>query len=276
MKALVGADGSIARVEVVNGRSAGAGRRLARLAGVAVCACLGACATATAPVATDLRQGDCTPPQNAAANGYWLCAVGSRYAMLRNGDLSARIALADLPDDRNLVAVGPVEGLKGEVTVYGGVAYVSTVENGRDVVRRTTDVSAIFLAYGSTPAWREIRTTSALDGFDAIEAFVAGNATAIGLDPDTAFPFRFEGTASRLRYHVIYRTEDGTHDHAAHRRAKIPFRVDGERIAVAGVWADPQSVGRYTHPVIDGGRGSGHVDDIRIDAGATLFLPDVR
>lgn len=268
----------------MNGWPAADRRSVARLASVAVCAWLGAYAVLAGPVLADSKPGDCVPERDVSANGYWLCAVGSRVEMLTTGDLSARIALTDLPDDGTLVAVGPVEGLKGEITVYGGVAYVSTVENGREVVRQTTDVGAIFLAYGGVSAWRAVGATSVLEGFDEIEAFVAENAAAVGLDPDTAFPFRFEGTASRLGYHVIFRTEDGVHDHAAHRRAKVPFRADGERIAVAGVWADLESVGRYTHPgrrshmhaIVGDGRGAGHVDDIRIDAGATLFLPDVR
>jgi len=264
---------------------AGNRRRVGRLAGgVAACIFISACAAVTGTKTTDSLQGDCATQRSGSSVAYWLCAVGSRGEMLASGDLTARIALADLPEDDNLVAVGPVEGLKGEVTIDRGVAYISTVESGREVVRRTTDVGAIFLAYGSARAWRAVRTTSVLDGFDAIEAFVAAEAAAAGLDPDTPFPFRLEGVASRLGYHVIFRTEDGVHNHAAHRRAKIPFRADGERVAVAAVWADPGSVGRYTHPgrrshmhaVVDGGRGAGHVDDIRIAAGATLFLPDVR
>lgn len=66
---------------------------------------------------------------------FWLCSIGSRDAMLNDGDLTARLSLADLPSFEELIAVGPVVGLRAEITVYRGARYVSTVRGGKDLTR---------------------------------------------------------------------------------------------------------------------------------------------
>ena len=224
---------------------------------------------------------DCPALTQIPKPSYWLCSVGSREEMFATGDLSARVSLQDLPEDPNLVAVGPVEGLRGEITIDKGRAYVSSIVNGMQEVRVTSYAGAVFLAFGAASIWREVAITEPLEGFDAIEAFIREQAAASGLDPETAFPFRIEGTAERLDYHVIFKTEPGVHTHAAHRKAKIMFNADGMNMAIAGVWADADGVGRYTHQgrrshmhvIVNDGQGAGHVDVMRLDAGSTLFLP---
>lgn len=224
-----------------------------------------------------------TCPREAAATarGYWVCAVGSRNSMLDSGDLSGNITLSDLPNSDELIAVGPVEGLQGEITIYRGKRFISVVSNERDITRIGQDARAIFLAYGAAEAWVPISIEEPVEGFDAIEAFITAQAKENGFKVDDAFPFRIEGRAETLEYHVIFKTDGEPHDRAAHQRAKIKFPADSASIAVAGIWADEASVGRYTHPgrrshmhvVIDDGTGSGHIDAIRIAAGSTLYLP---
>lgn len=249
--------------------------------------CLGAllfstaCGSVSEPDAGDNPLGDCLALTQTPKPSYWLCSVGSRDEMFATGDLSARVSLTDLPEDPNLVAVGPVEGLRGEITIDKERAYVSSIVNGMQEVRVTSYADAVFLAFGAASSWREIAIAEPLEGFDAIEAFIREQAAASGLDPETAFPFRIEGTAERLDYHVIFKTEPGVHTHAAHRNAKVMFNADGLDIAIAGVWADADGVGQYTHQgrrshmhvIVDNGQGAGHVDIIRLDAGSTLFLP---
>ncbi len=216
---------------------------------------------------------------------YYLCAVGSRDAMLDSGDLSGQIALSDLPADDELVAVGPVAGLQGEVTIYRGNATIATLTDGEQSLRSgpagDEAVEAIFLAYGAAQAWEPVVISQPLEGFDAIEAFIALAARDAGLDPQRAFPFRIEGAAERLSYHVIFKKGAAPHNRAAHRKAKIPFEANDAPVAIAGVWADTASIGRYTHPGrrshmhanLSDGSGSGHIDAIRLQRGATLFLP---
>ena len=252
---------------------------------------LAACADAPHVIRSGPTGADCPGAASTAAST-WLCVIGDRGAMLDRGDLSAAVRLADLPDDANLIAVGPVEGLRGEVTVYGGQAFVSTMRGGRQILLARDEaeaVGAVFLAFGNTADWHAVRTDRALDGLAAVEAFVLGAAAATGLPtgPGAAFPFRIEGTPDRLRYHVIFRSDESEgHDRAMHSRSKVPFEADDRPSRIAGVLVAERDVGRVTHSgqrthlhaiVGDHGappQGAGHVDDLRLPEGTVLLLPN--
>ncbi|MGB7405740.1 MAG: acetolactate decarboxylase [Pacificimonas sp.] len=182
------------------------------------------------------------------------------------------------------ITVGPADGLRGEVTLYDGIAYVSTIDaTGKEVVTTGTVPPAIFLAYGGAASWTPIPVDRRIEGLDQAEAFVREWAETQNLPLERGFPFRFEGRMARLSYHVIFLPNDaaGPHSSAAHQQAKTPFSADGELIRIAGVWVPENQVGEVTHPgrrthlhvVREAARGSGHVDDLIIEAGATLFLP---
>ncbi len=229
---------------------------------------------------------DCRREIEAAQDGYWVCAIGDRGEMLRAGDLSGRIALSELPPSSNLVGVGPIEGLQGEITIDQGTVYRSVMEDGRQVIEKGAEGKAVFLAFGAADEWRRIDISEPLAGFDAIEAFIADAAADASIDPDRSFPFRIAGAPPRLKYHVIFKSDHGghkPHGPEAHKKAKIPFEAHGAPASIVGLWADPQSVGQYTHKgrrthmhvVLADKSGSGHVDDVTLSAGMTLELPKV-
>lgn len=236
---------------------------------------------------TALPDPSCTPAGR-PLDGYWVCYAGSRRTMLRDGDLTAAFDLRALADTPHVYAIGPVEGLRGEITLYGGTPSIAVVADGAVRVDTTFDRRAVFLVYGAARHWRTVPVPNALDGLAAVEAFVRAAAVTAGLDPERPFPFRIEGRVNRLAYHVIFKTGDGPHDLPAHKRAKRPFVLkpgkDGNPVNIVGFWADAAGEGVYTHPgrrthLHFQGRGalsspvSGHVDDVSLGAGALLYLP---
>ncbi|MGB3455690.1 MAG: hypothetical protein WBG08_04155 [Litorimonas sp.] len=208
------------------------------------------------------------------------CAMGSRQAMFERDDLSASLRVSPVA---GLTGVGPIEGLQGEVTAYDGELFLSSLdETGAEIRLRDPSVPAVFFAGGTVRAWTEIESEAPLLGLEAVEAFVRRAALEAGLDLDTPFAFRMEGTAAALGYHVIFKADASARPHTMplHRQSKVPFRADGDRVRLAGVWADDDGVGRYTHPgrhthlhVVTSENRSGHVDRIELAAGAVLFLP---
>ncbi len=225
---------------------------------------------------------------------YWVCAIGHRRIMLESGDLSARVSLADLPAHPGLIGVGPLEGLKGEITIDQGTVYISTMRDGEQVVSERMDGGAIFLAFGAADSWQAVEVPEALEGGEAIEAFIKAAAQQHGLHPAQPFPFRITGAAEDLDYHVMFMASDGphgghgmhhgpSHGHHAHKQAKIPFKVSRARVTIVGIWADEASGDQYTHHgqrthmhvLVDDPQGAGHVDKLALAPGATLFLPRV-
>lgn len=212
--------------------------------------------------------------------GYWMCFSGSRIDMLETGNLDGTISLENLPEETQ-IAVGPVEGLQGEITILEGKPFISRLEGGHQVVEDRKDVKAIFLGYGGAEQWKSIRVNEAITDLKQFKNVIGRVARDNGFDLDTAFPFYIEGLASDLKYHVIFKTDGKPHNKALHKRAKIMFYGEDIAFRSAGIWVEDSLIGHYTHPgnnahlhiVVDNGKGSGHLDGIAVKSGWALYLP---
>jgi len=212
----------------------------------------------------------------------WVRYVGNRRAIMKQGDLSARIALNSLAGVDHLYALGPVEGLRGEVTIYDGMPSITTLSDDAAEVSTAMDAQAIFLVYGAASEWTEVPVSESITGLEELEAFVRLEAETVGLDLETPFPFRIEGAVDTAAYHVIWRTDDrAMHNHAAHQKAKRMFELSDEPVRMVGFWLHAGGEGVYTHPGMRthvhimnaDNTTSGHLDDLTLPAGATLYLP---
>jgi acetolactate decarboxylase len=216
---------------------------------------------------------------------YWLKAAGSRTNMFTKNDLSAHIDLKQLKNMKNLVALGPIENLKGEVTIYNGHPYITSLINDNQTSDSSFNYKAIFLAYGSTKEWREIVIDKPLASLSQIEDLVRKYALDFNIDLTKGFPFKIEGVATRARYHIIYQKDAGIkHTPKLHQQAKQKYTVYDEAVKIAGIWATQDGIGRYTHPgtqthmhvILDKNNFGGHLEDIELDAGIKLFIPKVN
>ena len=228
----------------------------------------------------------CAPPPPAGPtdtlavpNGVWVRTAGTQRAVMMDNGLSAHIDLETLAAVPDLYAIGPVEGLRGEVTIYDGVPSVSSVQDGAVVVDDSFDHRAAFLVYARAPRWRSVPVARDLESVADVEAYVRQQAVAAGLDPEAPFPFRIEGRASALTYHVMDLAPGAEHSHATHRQSARTFTADGADARVVGFWGGSVGEGVFTHRgqpshmhvvLADG---SGHVDSLRVPEGATLYLP---
>ena len=213
----------------------------------------------------------------------WVRYVGNRQAIMKRRDLSGRIALDSLAGVDHLYALGPVNGLRGEVTIYDGLPSITTLIDDAPQVSTAMDTQAIFLVYGAASEWTEVSVPESITGLEELEAFVRLQAEAAELDLETPFPFRIEGAVDTAAYHVIWRTDErAMHNHAAHQKAKRMFELSDEPVRMVGFWLHAEGEGVYTHPgmrthvhIINADNtASGHLDDLTLPAGATLFLPE--
>ncbi|WP_169977680.1 hypothetical protein [Tautonia rosea] len=215
-------------------------------------------------------------------SGFWVRHVGDRRTMLGQGDLSAHIHLSDLANVPHLYALGPVVGLKGEITIIDSEPTIAVLRNGQPETSSTFNLGACFLAFAQVPAWHRIETTTQLDGFISIAAQVEAVATELGLDLDGPLPFLIEGNCDQLTYHIMFKNGDRPHNEQEHRKAKHVFDASGQRVQVVGFFArrggetfmGPGQVVHMHFRLPDGSQ-SGHVDEITFPDGAILSLPAV-
>lgn len=95
-------------------------------------------------------------------SNFWVRHAGNRNNIIQNGDLSARINLDTLSEISNLYAIGPIEGLKGEITVYSGKSSIATIEREQPKIYSSLNYNAIFLVYASASQWKKLQLRNQL------------------------------------------------------------------------------------------------------------------
>jgi len=217
-----------------------------------------------------------------ANQNYWVKHSGDRMDIIKQGNFSGTIDLQDLENIDNLFAIGPLEGLKGEITINNSKPSISTLTQDK----QQKDIAsfkhkAIFLVYGSVKEWQEIVINKELISLNEIEQFVKEHAENHDLPLNKPFPFKIKGVAERITYHVIYKQDNKPHSKREHQRSKVKFSKTNESNTIVGFWSGAEGEGVYTHPnkkthmhyISNYSKDSGHIDAIKLNSGAVLFIP---
>jgi len=177
--------------------------------------------------------------------GYDIAWSGRLQTVHRDGDSSPVINLRDIKGREGLFAIGPLAGLRGEITVVDGTAYIARVVDGSLTVSRDLDVEAPFLVYGSVRNWKATDIPDDVITIKGLEQWLDNAAKEAGIDPETdAFPFKIATSSSDIDYHVISNTEPGYHVSRPHDELKIPFKSHSEQVTILGVFSKSGAGGR--------------------------------
>ena len=94
----------------------------------------------------------CSPSKE--KQSYWLKYAGGRDIMMQEQDFSAKADLDSMKNIKGLLALGPIEDMKGEITILDGEIYTGIIENDSAVFRKDSIVKAVFLAYGKAEQYK--------------------------------------------------------------------------------------------------------------------------
>ncbi len=205
--------------------------------------------------------------------------VGEMHRTIMEGKIAGQVRLVDLLVAPGLNAVGPVEGLTGEITVIDGVAHVGEVRDNAFTSSQRADASAPFLVWANVREWsRQPLPSDALTSA-SLEARLPGILGDAGFDPAQPVPFRIEGVATTLSFHVLHQVTGDAPGGEAHDRAKVHGEIADVPVQLVGFYSEehrgvftPGSSDFHIHFVTDGAR-SGHVEAFELHPGATLLLP---
>lgn len=156
-----------------------------------------------------------------------LFTSGKAKNVMMGIDLSATVALDTLLVQPHLYALGPVDDLQGEITVFDGKVYAAQVTNKRKQrvkFREAEGLKAPFLVYSYVPEWKSYSVEVDLQNLKDLESIVDSLGRVHGYHETAAFPFLVEATFLEVEYHIIKRNKrEKQHNHAAHDAAKIHF-----------------------------------------------------
>jgi len=207
--------------------------------------------------------------------------VGASRDVVR-GDLTPRISLESLVPMNRLYAVGPPEGLRGEITIIDSQPYVSRIEDGHIVVDHSFRHRALFLVWADVGEWQQIPVPRAVSTFHDVEIFVAAAGGDAGLDTARPFPFLLRATLARLGFHIFNKRDDAPHSPEAHERIKVKFAVEDVAAEMIGFWSNkhdgifiPSGRTAHIHFRTSDTTMTGHVDELELRSGSVLALPRV-
>ena len=203
--------------------------------------------------------------------------IGEMRRMFMAHDIGPNVELRKVVREAHLYALGPVAGLKGEITVVDGQVFVSKVNGSQAVVTLEPGAKAVFLVYASVPAWRSITIPTNVVSETDLATFIERSLFA-----KARSAFLVRGTAVRARYHIQNyqgKAEDLTHE--AHDKAKALYELSDTPVQLVGFFTNREGDGgsfvhqgqtTHIHVISNDHKSMGHLDSVILKPGAKLIL----
>jgi acetolactate decarboxylase len=215
----------------------------------------------------------------AGSKSYDVKWVGEMRKVMMMGEDKGIISLDSLKDKAHLYALGPVEGLNGEITVFDSEPFIATIRDGKPFIEKKFHVRAPLLVYVQVAKWTPIAIPSSVKSLPDLDKFVAASARKAGLEMTAPFPFRVTGHAQEIQMHIVNRQGRDATGREAHEAIEVKIPLNDVMVELIGFWSDRHGgifthMGSNTH--VHGrttdNKVSGHVDSFRIESGE-LWLP---
>jgi len=253
-------------------------RRSVLTAGVSLCGCT-ACGAGILHLATSKVHADA--PTRIAGPGYELFFVGAQRETIMNGKLAAALDLRTLARTPHLYGIGPIEQLRGEVTIAGSRPALARVgADGALRVSESFETGVPFFVWAQVPRWQTLPIPPEVRSFTDLEAFVPRAAAKAGLDPQQPLPFSIRGREEFIEFHVLNRVGDAPHGMEAHRKIQVTFELADAETTLVGFHSSahrgvftPMDSSIHIHFQTTDNSKSGHVQKLKLGDGLLLGLP---
>jgi acetolactate decarboxylase len=218
--------------------------------------------------------------------------VGAQKTIFATGKAESVVSLEDLADRKGLYAMGPIDGLDGEITIFDSKPYITKVRGKDFVMDNTLKHGAFFLVWSEQTKWKDVSVPAAVKGYIDLQQFVKTQAQAVGIDVTKPFPFLLAGTPVEIKWHInVDRTEGKPITKELFVKSKAPFVTKNEPVDIIGFYSDHHVgvfVAEYAPAIKDGSgiknvihihlvsrvsKAAGHIDDLTLGEGMVLKLP---
>jgi acetolactate decarboxylase len=244
-------------------------------------ASIGTCTCATCAAMAGLWPAGAIEPATVKRPGYKLRFVGAQRDTIVDGKTGALIDLRVLAATAHLYAIGPIEELRGEITVIDSKPSLARVApNGGVHVAENFDTGASYLVWAEVPRWQTVSIPPEVQSFAQLEAFVPQAAAAINLPADAPLPFLVRGRDEIIDFHVLNRMGNEPHNSEKHKQIQVSFELKRVEAIIVGFHSRSHRgifTGMDTNIHIhfqtpDNGI-SGHIHSLEVGPGAVLSLP---
>jgi alpha-acetolactate decarboxylase len=213
--------------------------------------------------------------------GYDLWFIGGQRETIMNGKLAAALDLKTLAGRQHLYGIGPIEQLRGEVTIANSrPALARVASDGTVKVTQSFETGVPFFVWAEVPLWHQVPIPADVRSFDDLESFVPKAAGAVGLDPNKPLPFLVEGRERLIEFHIVNRIGDGPHNMEMHKKIQVAFELENAEATIVGFHSTkhrgtftPGDSNIHVHFQTPDNTKSGHIQKLQLGDGAVLSLP---
>lgn len=206
--------------------------------------------------------------------------VSAMHDMMMSGDTSGKLNLNNIKS-KNLYGIGPLENLKGEITIVDGVPYVGTVSSkGLPVIEKNWDKSAIFFVHADTRAWKTFKYNKPLNSKAELNQLLANTFKELSVDLEEKVLFKVRANATSLKYHIMNLKDGEMISRGSHKSAKKVYTIKNSPVEIIGFWAPKKMMGVYSHKgdrthlhfISADEKHSGHIDDLNLGSGFEVSI----
>lgn len=139
-------------------------------------------------------------PADALTNKSNVKITGAMMNVMHKGELFGTIDLDTISNKKHLYGLGPIEYLKGELTIIDGRCFKSTVAaDGSIKMEETFKAKAPFFVYANIDKWKEIILPDSIRTIPQLESFL-DEATKNSTRP---FAFRMTTDIDNCEIHIV-------------------------------------------------------------------------
>ncbi len=210
--------------------------------------------------------------------------IGALKNMMQKADISGKVELSKFKEVKNFYALGALEDLKGEIQIFNSVPAISYVSKNSLRRDKTFNKRATLLVYASVEKWKNFKIPAEVITYEQFEKFVKKAASENGINTEEPFPFLLEGVIQKFDWHVInWRDGDTIHTHKKHKTKGMYGTIKNKEVEMLGFYSKKHKAifthhtrNSHIHVKMRENGVAGHVDDLLLDIGMTLKLPDVN
>ncbi len=207
-----------------------------------------------------------------------LIVIGAMRDVMWNGKLEGNFFWDKVTDKESIFGIGPLSYLKGEVMIWDGIPFVSTVQpkDSSVLVEQNDTVSSPFFVMAKVTSWQKVEIPSSITTIQHIDQFLLRS----NFNNGNPYAFKLSGIVENAVYH-IQNLPDGSevlNPQQAHK-GQVKYRLDQVEVDILGFFSqDHQGIfthhDTYTHMHIisKDKKYMGHLDDLKIQ-NMNLFIP---
>jgi acetolactate decarboxylase len=207
--------------------------------------------------------------------------IGQMKDVMWKGELYGKISLDSLATNReDLYGLGPVEYLAGELLVFAGKSFKSTVTSESSMkVEETFDVKATFFAYSFISGWKSQSLPDSIQDIKQLEQFLSKLSTS-SKEP---FLFKISAKIDSAKIHVVSLPAGSkvSSPQDAHQ-GQVDYQLWDETVDLLGFFSTKhQSIFTHhdsfvhLHLITADRQRMGHLDEVSFRRGSVvLYLPE--